>query len=138
MESRRDKETKGGTRDGRGYKPLDNKYDQDDEQGVQNNLETFRSIDEGPMTSDRMSSVQNDTEREQKSINDDSFEDDVGGNILKTNELKDDKQIVKSAAQNDRYNLVERPRFLISFELKDQEQAFLHSLLKQNYSLEVF
>ena len=39
---------------------------------------------------------------------------------------------------NDRYNLVERPRFLISFELKDQEQAFLHSLLKQNYSLEVF
>lgn len=71
------------------------------------------------MTSDRMSSVQNDTEREQKSINDDSFEDDVAGNILKTNELKDDKQIVKSAAQNDRYNLVERPRFLISFELKD-------------------
>jgi len=89
---------------------------------VQNNLETFRSIDEGgPMTSDRMSSVQNDTEREQKSINDDSFEDDVSGNILKTNELKDDKAIVKSAAQNDRYNLVERPRFLISFELKDQE-----------------
>ena len=73
------------------------------------------------MTSDRMSSVQNDTEREQKSINDDSFEDDVAGNILKTNELKDDKQIVKSAAQNDRYNLVERPRFLLSFELKDQE-----------------
>ena len=68
-----------------------------------------------------MSSVQNDTDREQKSINDDSFEDDVGGNILKTNELKDDKQIVKSAAQNDRYQLVERPRFLISFELKDQE-----------------
>jgi hypothetical protein len=57
---------------------------------------------------------------------------------LKVNELKDDKQIVKSAAQNDRYNLVERPRFLISFELKDQEQAFLHSLLKDNYSLEVF
>lgn len=62
----------------------------------------------------------------------------MAGNILKSNELKDDKQIVKSAAQNDRYNLVERPRFLISFELKDQEQAFLHSLLKQNYSLEVF
>ncbi len=71
------------------------------------------------MTSDRMSSVQNDTEREQKSINDDSFDDDVAGNILKTNELKDDKAIVKSAAQNDRYNLIERPRFLISFELKD-------------------
>lgn len=72
------------------------------------------------MTSDRMSSLQNDTDRdEQKSLNDDSFDDDEAGNILKTNELKDDKQIVKSAAQNDRYNLVERPRFLISFELRD-------------------
>ena len=50
---------------------------------------------------------------------DDSFDDDEAGNILKTNELKDDKQIVKSAAQNDMYNLVERPRFLISFELRD-------------------
>ncbi len=74
-----------------GYRNLDSKFDQEDENGVANNLETFRSIDEGPMTSDRMSSVQNDTEREQKSINDDSFEDDVAGNILKTNELKDDK-----------------------------------------------
>lgn len=45
---------------------------------------------------------------------------------------------MKSAAQNDRYNLVERPRFLLNFELKDQENAFLHSLLKQNYNLEVF
>ena len=56
-------------------------------------------MDEGPMTSDRMSSLQNDTDRdEQKSLNDDSFDDDEAGNILKTNELKDDKQIVKSAA----------------------------------------
>ena len=45
----------------------------------------------------------------------------MGGNILKNNELKDDKQIVKQAAQNEKYNLVERPRFLMSFELKDQE-----------------
>ena len=89
------------------------------------------------MTSDRMSSIYKDTDRDdQKSLNDDSFEEDEAGNILKVNELKDDKQ--KSAAQNDMYNLVERPRFLLSFELRDQEQAFLHQLLKQNYSLEVF
>ena len=68
----------------------------------------------------------------------DSYEDDVSGNVLKNNELKDDKQIVKSAALNEMYNLVERPRFLVTFELKDQENAFLHSLLKENYSLEVF
>ena len=62
-------------------------------------METFRSMDEGPMTSDRMSSLQNDTDRDdQKSLNDDSFEEDEAGNILKVNELKDDKQIVKSAA----------------------------------------
>ena len=82
---------------GRGGNYRDNKIEQEEDQSAQN-METYRSIDEGPMTSDRMSSVQNETEREQKSINDDSFEDDVAGNILKTNELKDDKQIVKSAA----------------------------------------
>jgi len=104
-----------------GYRTLDKGFE-DEDQGAQN-METFRSIDDGgePMTSERQSSVQNDSEREQKTLRDDSFEDDVSGNILKSNELKDDKAIVKSAAQNDRYNLVERPRFLISFELKDQE-----------------
>lgn len=88
--------------------------------------------------SDRMSSVQNYSEREQKSNLNDSQEEDISDNVLKTNELKDDKQIVKSAALNEIYNLVERPRFLLSFELKEQENAFLHSLLKENYSLEVF
>ena len=48
-------------------------------------------MEDGPMTSDRLSSMQNDTDRDQKSINDDSFEGGVGGNILKTNELKDDR-----------------------------------------------
>ena len=51
------------------------------------------------MTSDRMSSLQNESDRDDhQSINDYSFEDDAAGNILKTNELKDDRQIVKSAA----------------------------------------
>ena len=45
-------------KDKQGYRNLDNKYDQDDDQVGQNNLETFRSIEDGgPMTSDRMSSV---------------------------------------------------------------------------------
>ena len=55
-------------------------------------IETYRSMDEGPMTSDRMSSIYKDTDRDdQKSLNDDSFEEDEAGNILKVNELKDDK-----------------------------------------------
>ena len=100
------------------------------------NVETFRTIQN--TNSERLSSVQNDSERDRKSNMNDSYEDDVSGNVLKNNELKDDKQIVKSAALNEIYNLIERPRFLVSFELKDQENAFLHSLLKENYSLEVF
>ena len=109
---------------------------QDEDTGGQN-VETFRTIQDNS-GSERMSSVPNDSERDLKSILIDSYEDDVSGNVLKNTELKDDKQIVKSAALNEIYNLVERPRFLVSFELKEQENAFLHSLLKENYSLEVF
>ena len=102
--------------------------------------ESIRSFNDeaANMTSERASSVDNDTDRELNSFDDDSFEDEIGGKILKNNELKDDKQIVKQAAQNEKYNLVERPRFLFSFDLRDQENSFLHSLLRQNYSLEVF
>ena len=58
--------------------------------------------------------------------------------MVKFSELKDDKQIVKSAAQNERYNLVERPKFLFSFDLKEQEYRFYASLLQDNASTEIF
>jgi len=46
-----------------------------------------------------MSSMQNESERDnQHSVNDYSFEDEVVGNIFAASELKDDRQIVKSAA----------------------------------------
>ena len=56
---------------------------------------------------------------EENSVNEDSFEDDFTQKLLKNNEMKDDKQIVKSAALNDKYNLIERPRFLLQFDLKE-------------------
>ena len=57
---------------------------------------------------------------------------------MKMSDLKDDKQIVKSAAQNERYNLVERPRFLFTFELREQENMFFSFLLQWNFSTEIF
>ena len=48
------------------------------------------------------------------------------------------KQIVKSAAQNDRYGLVERPKFLFHFDLKEQEHKFYANQLQENSSTEIF
>jgi hypothetical protein len=38
----------------------------------------------------------------------------------------DDKVIVLNATENQIFNLVERPTYLLSFDLKDQEQEFLY------------
>jgi len=81
----------------------------------------------------------NDEEFDHQSI-DDSLEDqNIGGNIVKMGDLnKDDKLIVKRLAENERYNLVERPRFLFSFDLNEQEKMFFAFLLTQNFSSELF
>ena len=42
----------------------------------------------------------------------------------------DDRLIVQNATDNQTYNLVERPKYLLSFELKDSEQEFLHTISK--------
>lgn len=43
----------------------------------------------------------------------------------------DDRIIVQNATDNQLYNLVERPKYLMSFELKDSEQEFLYTISKQ-------
>ena len=43
----------------------------------------------------------------------------------------DDRLIVQNATDNQIYNLVERPKYLLSFELKDSEQEFLYTISKQ-------
>lgn len=44
------------------------------------------------MNTERMSSIQNESDRDnQHSVHDYSFEDDVAGNIFSANELKDDR-----------------------------------------------
>ena len=68
-----------------------NQYDDGAILDQQKDLETFRSLNDEAqaLTSERQSSIANDSEREQHSNVDESFEDDLGGNILKNNELKD-------------------------------------------------
>lgn len=50
------------------------------------------------------------------------FNDDVNA---------DDRIIVQNPTDNQIYNLVERPKYLLSFELKDSEQEFLYIISKQ-------
>ena len=42
----------------------------------------------------------------------------------------DDRIIIQNATENQIYNLVERPKYLLSFELKDSEQEFLYTISK--------
>ena len=48
-------------------------------------------------------------------------------------ELKDDKAIVKKAAQNDRYKLVERPKFLMSFESREWEGRYAAKQFRRHF-----
>ena len=43
----------------------------------------------------------------------------------------DDRVIIQNPTDNQLYNLVERPKYLLSFELKDSEQEFLFTISKQ-------
>ena len=47
------------------------------------------------------------------------FKDDLDASL-------DDKMIILNATENQIYNLVERPKYLLSFDLKDSEQEFLY------------
>ena len=82
-------------------------------------------------------SLELDSDMANNSLND-SLEDNRIGSNNKLIDIKDDKHIVNSAAQNERYNLVERPRFLFTFELKEQESVFFLHLMNQNYNFEMF
>lgn len=52
-------------------------------------------------------------------------------------QFKDDRVIAKNPSLNARYNLVERPRFLLQFELKDKENEYISVMLRQNKGVNV-
>jgi hypothetical protein len=44
-------------------------------------------------------------------------------------QFKDDRLISKNPSLNTQYNCVERPRFLMQFELKERENEFYSTLI---------
>jgi hypothetical protein len=83
-------------------KELDQYYEQQDE-NVENDSNRSDQIDDGTM-------------------NVFGFNDDLN---------LDDRVIIQNPTDNQIYNLVERPKYLLSFDLKDSEQEFLYTISKQ-------
>jgi len=51
-------------------------------------------------------------------------------------DLRDDRAIVKKAAQNDKYKLVERPKYLINFETREWEGRYAATQFRKHFSQE--
>lgn len=49
-------------------------------------------------------------------------------------DLRDDRAIVKKAAQNDKYKLVERPKFLMNFETREWEGRYAATQFRKHFS----
>lgn len=65
------------------------------------------------------------------SVKSDLF-DDQNMNVFGFNDdlNLDDRIIVQNAQDNQQYNMVERPKYLLQFEQKDLEQDFLYQISK--------
>ena len=51
-------------------------------------------------------------------------------------DLKDDRAIVKKAALNDKYKLVERPKFLMNFETREWEGRYAATQFRKHFNQE--
>jgi len=49
-------------------------------------------------------------------------------------DLKDDRAIVKKAALNDKYKLVERPKFLMNFETREWEGRYAATQFRKHFN----
>mmetsp|Transcript_13554 Transcript_13554/g.17164 ORF Transcript_13554/g.17164 Transcript_13554/m.17164 type:complete len:272 (-) Transcript_13554:151-966(-) len=83
--------------------------------------------------------------RSEQMINaNDSYSDSLNGSddeviFSKRNfsDVQDDRAIVKIAAINDKFKLVERPRFLINFEMTTWESKFATSTFGKHFKTEI-
>lgn len=69
-------------------------------------------------------SQQSDDKSDEGKMNVFEFNDDLGQQL-------DDRLIIQNPTENAKYNLVERPKYLLQFENKDSEQEFLFKISKQ-------
>ena len=73
------------------------------------------------------------------SDNEDSSYEGLNRNVFNKRifeDFKDDRAIVKKAAQNDQYKLVERPKFLLGIESRDWEGRYAAISYNRNYSVD--
>lgn len=73
---------------------------------------------------------------EDKNSLDGSFEE-VDFNRRNFSDYQDDRKLVKIAAVNDKYKLVERPRFLFSFETTTWENKFQTWIFRKHFATEM-
>lgn len=78
-----------------------------------------------------------------ESFNDDKHSlngsvEDVNFNRRNFSDYQDDRKIVKQAALNDKYKLVERPRFLFSFENYTWEAKFATWVFRKHFITEFY
>lgn len=92
---------------------------------------TYRSHNQS-VESGRISGYpsEKDQDSDDDNMSDKSNDFSAQNNLLNYGDFKDDRQIVKNAAENDKYNLVERPKYLLGFELKDQEADFMRNIFQ--------
>jgi len=64
--------------------------------------------------------------------------EEVNFNRRNFSDYQDDRKIVKIAALNDKYKLVERPRFLFQFENTTWESKFGTWVFRKYFATEVF
>ena len=63
--------------------------------------------------------------------------DDANFNRRNFSDYQDERKIVKLAALNDKYKLVERPRFLFSFETTTWETKFQTWVFRKHFATEL-
>ena len=89
------------------------------------------------LKSDPNEATMNDSENESKAS--DECAENSGGIVKVLNfDLKQDTYILNNPGMNEMYKVVERPKFLLLFDNKEDESKYLIYRLHKNYSQEVF
>ena len=132
------KEEKNRDAKGTGCGESDEENNQEEATGTDDeraSSESLRSAGKGSVArSDRIIDP-NDSLNQEGSLN--GSLDDHEFNKRNFAEMKDDRAIVKIAAINDKYKLVERPRFLFSFDTTTWESKFATSVFRKHFSTEL-
>mmetsp|Transcript_34053 Transcript_34053/g.44958 ORF Transcript_34053/g.44958 Transcript_34053/m.44958 type:complete len:155 (+) Transcript_34053:2682-3146(+) len=102
---------------------------------VTQSLNSGRSGGQGSVALSEQMINANDSYNQDDSLN--GSVDEVEFQKRNFSDMQDDRQIVKIAAINDKYKLVERPRFLSSFNTTTWESKFATSVFRKHFRTEI-